>query len=44
MSFYLGKDGTLADSPGAKGIDQYTPDATALAKTDYGVNTGTGGL
>jgi uncharacterized protein len=44
VSFYLGKNGALTDNPTGNGFDQYTSDATALAKTNYGVNTGTGGL
>jgi predicted acyl esterase len=43
-SFYLGDGGTLGDSTKGKGVDQYTSDAAALPKTNYGSNTGTGGL
>jgi len=44
-SFYLGSNGTLTDAlPIGKGSDQYTSDAAALPKTNYGANTGTGGL
>ncbi|MDQ1696958.1 MAG: uncharacterized protein QOJ03_2311, partial [Frankiaceae bacterium] len=43
--WYLGPNGTLTDkAPGAKRIDWYTSDAHALPLTDYGQNTGTGGL
>jgi uncharacterized protein len=43
--WYLGAGGTLNDQPSATGgIDQYTSNATALPKTDYGSNTGSGGL
>jgi uncharacterized protein len=44
VSFYLGKSGTLTDAPTGHGTDVYTSDANALPKTDYGTNTGTGGL
>jgi predicted acyl esterase len=45
MRFYFGPKGTLTGSPaGKRGINWYTSDAHALAKTDFGSNTGTGGL
>ena len=43
-SFYLGAGGALTDRPTGHGADQFTADAAALPKTDYGANTGTGGL
>jgi uncharacterized protein len=44
-SWYLGPNGSLAGSaPGKRHVDWYTSDATALPKTDYTGNTGTGGL
>ena len=43
--WYLGAGGTLTDRrPGGSGIDWYTSDANALPLTDYGNNTGGGGL
>ncbi|MDQ1704903.1 MAG: uncharacterized protein QOF18_1269 [Frankiaceae bacterium] len=42
--WFLGPKGTLTDQPGGKGVDGYTSDASALAKNDYGANTGGGGL
>jgi uncharacterized protein len=43
--WYLGPSGALGDRPPARaGIDQYTSNASALPLTDYGENTGTGGL
>ena len=45
QSWYFGPGGTLTETlPSAKGVDTYTSDATALPLTDYGSNTGTGGL
>jgi uncharacterized protein len=44
-SWYLGPGGTLNESPSTvKGVDSYTSDAKATPLTDYGANTGTGGL
>jgi hypothetical protein len=44
-SWYLGPNGTLgAKPPASTGINTYTSNAKALALTDYGSNTGTGGL
>ncbi len=42
--WFLGPKGTLADAAGGSGVDAYTPDAHALTPTDYGKNTGGGGL
>jgi predicted acyl esterase len=43
--WYLGPKGTLTGSaPTTRGVDWYTSNANALPKTDYGSNTGTGGL
>jgi len=44
-SWYLGPKGSLAGSaPNKQHVDWYTSDATALPKTNYTGNTGTGGL
>ena len=44
-SWYLGPGGTLNEQPSTvKGVDSYTSDAKATPLTDYGANTGTGGL
>lgn len=44
-TWYFGPGGTLADAPPTTaGIDAYTSDARALPLTNYGSNTGTGGL
>jgi predicted acyl esterase len=44
-SWYLGPKGSLDDgAPTKRHVDRYTSDATALPKTDYTGNTGTGGL
>jgi uncharacterized protein len=44
-TWYLGASGTLAGQPPAsQGIDWYTSNAGALPLTDYGSNTGGGGL
>jgi hypothetical protein len=44
-TWYLGAGGTLnAQQPATEGIDNYTSDANAVPLTDYGANTGTGGL
>jgi predicted acyl esterase len=44
-TWYLGPHGTLSDQPPAnKGVNWYTSRATALPLTDYGSNTGNGGL
>jgi hypothetical protein len=43
--WYLGPQGTLTDRrPGAQGIDSYSSSASGLPLTDYGSNTGGGGL
>jgi predicted acyl esterase len=42
--WYLGPKGTLTDDLTASGTDSYVSDANALPPTDYGKNTGTGGL
>ncbi|MEA2477588.1 MAG: uncharacterized protein QOC87_1787, partial [Actinomycetota bacterium] len=45
QTWYFGPKGTLADSaPKKAAIDEYTSDASALPLTDYGKNTGGGGL
>src|SRR5439155_10960454 len=45
QTWYFGPGGTLNDQlPASAGIDQYTSDAGALPLTDYGNNTGGGGL
>ncbi len=44
-SWYLGSDGTLTEQkPTTEGVDSYTSDATATPLTDFGANTGSGGL
>jgi len=44
-SWYLGAGGTLNEGPSSvKGVNSYTSDAHATPLTDYGSNTGTGGL
>jgi predicted acyl esterase len=43
--FYLGARGRLLDgASGSREVDTYTADAGALPLTDFGPNTGTGGL
>ncbi len=42
--WYLGPQGTLSEQPSGRGVDGYTSDAHALPMTDYGPNTGGGGL
>ncbi len=43
--WYLGPDGTLEDTaPSGQGIDWYTSNANTLPLTDFGSNTGGGGL
>jgi uncharacterized protein len=43
--WYLGPAGTLGErQPTAEGVDSYTSDANATPPTDYGANTGSGGL
>ncbi|MDX6288185.1 MAG: uncharacterized protein QOG53_3670 [Frankiales bacterium] len=42
--WYVGPNGTLTDQPSGTGVNWYTSDAAALPLTDYGTNTGTGGL
>src|SRR5258708_14100183 len=45
QSWYFGPGGTLNETqPTAEAVDSYTSDANALPLTDYGANTGTGGL
>ena len=45
QTWYFGPGGTLSDTlPPAAGIDEYTSDPKALALTNYGANTGGGGL
>lgn len=44
-SWYLGPNGTLGEQqPTGEGVDSYTSDANATPLTDYGTNTGSGGL
>jgi len=44
-SWYLAAGGTLDENPPAsEGVDTYTSDANATPPTDFGANTGTGGL
>jgi hypothetical protein len=44
-TWYLGPNGALGDTRSATlGHDSFTADATALPATDFGANTGTGGL
>ncbi len=44
-TWYLGTDGTLTDqAPSTGGIDGYTSNASAVPLTDFGTNTGGGGL
>jgi predicted acyl esterase len=44
-TWYLGPGGALAEKPPAgEGVDTYTSDANALPLTDFGPNTGPGGL
>jgi predicted acyl esterase len=44
-TWYFGTGGTLTDTaPTGSGTDSYTADAHALPRTDFGPNTGTGGL
>ncbi len=44
-SWYFGPGGTLAEpAPSSEGVDSYTSDANATPLTDYGSNTGGGGL
>jgi len=45
QTWYFGPEGALSDRlPTSAGIDRYTSDASALPLTNYGSNTGTGGL
>jgi predicted acyl esterase len=45
QSWYFGPGGTLNEKkPTAEGVDSYTSDANAVPLTDYGANTGGGGL
>ncbi len=45
-TWYLGPAGTLTDAAPSKsgGVDSYTSNASALPLTDFGSNTGSGGL
>jgi predicted acyl esterase len=44
-TWYLGAGGTLNEKPASsEGVDTYTSDANATPLTDYGSNTGGGGL
>jgi predicted acyl esterase len=44
-TWYLGANGTLGEQqPSAEGVDTYTSDANATPLSDYGANTGSGGL
>ena len=44
-TWYLGPNGTLAiHPPTVEGINRYTSNASTLPLTDYGTNTGSGGL
>ncbi len=43
--WFLGPKGALTDAPAdARSVDSYTSDADALPRSDYGENTGGGGL
>ena len=45
QTWYFGPGGTLANAlPATSGVDEYTSDANALPLTNYGSNTGGGGL
>jgi uncharacterized protein len=45
QSWYLGPHGTLTEKqPASEGADSYTSDASATPLTDFGANTGSGGL
>jgi uncharacterized protein len=44
QSWYFGPAGTLSQQPTAEGLDSYTSDANVVPLTDYGANTGSGGL
>ncbi|HEX3433006.1 MAG TPA: CocE/NonD family hydrolase [Solirubrobacteraceae bacterium] len=45
QTWYLGAGGTLNEKPASsEGVDTYTSDANATPLTDYGSNTGGGGL
>jgi uncharacterized protein len=45
QSWYLGPNGTLGEQQStAEGVDSYTSDASAVLLTDFGPNTGGGGL
>jgi hypothetical protein len=44
-TWYFGPGGTLdAKAPARRGVDSFTADANALPRTDFGSNTGSGGL
>jgi hypothetical protein len=42
--WYLGPNGSLTAKPGKSGVDGFTATADATTLTNYGSNTGTGGL
>ncbi len=45
QAWYFGPSGALNEKqPAAEGVDSYTSDANATPLTDFGSNTGTGGL
>jgi predicted acyl esterase len=45
QTWYFGPGGALdQQQPAAEGVDSYTSDANAVSLTDYGANTGGGGL
>ncbi|MCU1595393.1 MAG: peptidase, partial [Frankiales bacterium] len=44
QQWYLSPDGVLADRPGKAGGTSFTPSSKALPATDFGPNTGGGGL
>jgi uncharacterized protein len=44
QSWYMGAGGSLNSTPTGEGVDSYTSDAGAVPATDFGPNTGGGGL
>jgi predicted acyl esterase len=45
QTWYFGPGGSMGEQPpSSEGADSYTSNANALPPTDYGANTGTGGL
>jgi uncharacterized protein len=44
QTWYFAPGGALAQQPTAEGTDSYTSDASAVPLTDFGANTGGGGL